>query len=219
VRAQVTRTAAAALALAAVVAIVCARFDVEFWWAAFWTTLTAAGYCAVRLALHDYADDARDAKVRARWEAALEDLSDQVEMLEESDDAKAARIRILEAEVSRLAAENAALQRTRNYIPGTPPVSDPTMDDAISMVRVYFENKRVHPTREHMVAHYGWSERRYPPALALLRQRGVVTLLKGNRVRWECADAPTALAMLVSPANPDLQAGDAVSPVATSGEG
>lgn len=188
-----------------------------------WATVNAwagraalAGIC-LALIVYGLGDDAWNYWQRHELAADLAASEDAIAWADAELAARDARLAVAEQEISRLRAEVSGLRANRNFVTPTPEVSDPTMVDAQKLVRLYYSTS-VHPTREYMVEHYGWSERRYQPALDLLRATKAITS-KGSRVRWTDADEPTALRRLVSPNNADLETGDAVSPVATNGEG
>lgn len=183
VRAQVTRTAAAALALASVVAIVCARVEVAFWWATFWVALTAAGYAALRLAMHDYADDVQDARIRARWEAAIEDQAETIDDLEDALSAERETARTLRAENATLRARMDAAAGPTYVGAGDP--EDRTVADARTLIRHQAETGK-HPAKRDAAELWGWSEARHRAALGRLRAAGIVDM-SGTQPAWLCS--------------------------------
>lgn len=196
VRAQWMRSTVTAASAAALAAIICWRMGVTLEWAGFWTAITAAAYMALRMVVHDMADDSRTAWRARTWKVAMADLQEQSD--DDSDTIAGLRWELAKykRENSQLEARLQALTATKTFVTATDAPSDPTVQDAQVLVERWFA-AGVHPSRRHMKRYYGWSDDRHIAAMNLLQQRGCVTVGAGNKPTWEDSSLAAALSRLL----------------------
>lgn len=202
VAAQVLQNCAGGFGIGAAAAIL-------FWWAGVdpaqsWPYSTgAAVICAgVATAIRAWADEWRDVRKRAEWEAAIENAQAQADEMEETNDQlqdvigeRNARIEEMRIEIARLRWANDQLrtESTPNYRSATP-AAQPEADDASALLTLRYNTGR-HPARATLRG-WGWSDARTASAISTLCAAGVLDMADAQHPKWLHADGRSAMSAL-----------------------
>lgn len=198
VAAQVLQNAAGGIGIGGAIAIL-------FWWAGFdpaqtWPYSTGAAIiCAgVATAIRAWADEWRDSRKRAQWEAAIENSQAQADELEEINEQlqdvigeRDARIEEQRIEIARLKWANDQLrtESTPSFRSATP-AAQAEADDAAALLTLRYNTGR-HPARATLRG-WGWSDARTAAAITTLCAAGVLDMADAQHPKWLHADGRSA---------------------------